>query len=111
MFCGKCGTEITQEANFCPKCGHKLYDSVEVTSGDCIFLPKNVPALWSYYLGVATLLCCFFTGIPALVLGIIALRRARQHPEQRGALHAWFGIVVGGLSVILPLILTIIALS
>jgi hypothetical protein len=32
-----------------------------------------------------------------VVLGIIGLRRARQHPETKGKVHAWVGIIVGGL--------------
>jgi hypothetical protein len=31
------------------------------------------------------------------VLGIKGLRYQRQHPEVKGQVHAWIGIVMGGL--------------
>ena len=58
---------------------------------------KNVPALIGYYLGVFSILPLFPIGIAALVLGILGLRKRRRHPEVKGAVHAWIGIVGGGL--------------
>lgn len=60
---------------------------------------KNMPALISYYLAVFSLIPCLGIplGLAALVLGVIGLKRAREHPEIRGKVHAWIGIILGGL--------------
>jgi hypothetical protein len=63
---------------------------------------RNAPALTAYYLGVFGLIP--FLGVPlalvAIPLGVVGLRRAREHPEAHGSAHAWTGIVAGALSVI-----------
>jgi len=60
---------------------------------------KNPPALIAYYLGLFSLLPCIglFLGIPALILGIIGLRKRAANPAVKGSAHAWIGIVMGGL--------------
>ncbi len=58
---------------------------------------KNVPALIAYYCGVFALIPCFPIGIAGFVLGIIGLKRARANPVVKGKVHAWIGIVAGGL--------------
>ena len=60
---------------------------------------KNMPALLAYYLGLASLIPCFgfFLGIASFVLGIIGLRKRAQNPAVKGSVHAWIGIVLGGL--------------
>lgn len=60
---------------------------------------KNVPALISYYLGIASLLPCIglVFAIPALILGIIGLKKRKANPEVKGSVHAWIGIVLGGV--------------
>jgi hypothetical protein len=69
---------------------------------------KNGPALAAYYLGIFSVIP--FLGIPmgiiALILGIKGLRRAREHPEAKGKVHAWVGIIAGGLFALLYLALT-----
>ena len=110
MFCEKCGTKCEPGAAFCPACGKKLVVApVEVSDGG-IFFPKNTMAIWSYYLGIASFLFCFLTGIPALISGIVALRRAGANPALKGEFHAWFGIVIGVLSIVLPIVFIILIL-
>ena len=60
---------------------------------------KNVPALLAYYLGLFSLFPCIglFLAIPAFILGIIGLRKRAQNPVIKGSVHAWIGIVMGGL--------------
>jgi hypothetical protein len=60
---------------------------------------KNVPALLAYYLGLFSLFPCIglFLAIPAFVLGIMGLRKRRENPAVKGAVHAWIGIVMGGI--------------
>lgn len=60
---------------------------------------KNPQALIAYYLGVFSLIPFFgiLLGIAAFVLGILGLRFRRRNPTAGGAVHAWIGIIVGGL--------------
>lgn len=60
---------------------------------------KNVPALAAYYLAIFSLipLIGMVLGLAALVLGIVGLKKAARQPEVKGKVHAWVGIIVGGL--------------
>ncbi|MEO8496449.1 MAG: DUF4190 domain-containing protein [Planctomycetota bacterium] len=60
---------------------------------------KNMPALLAYYLGLFSLFPClgFFLAVPAFILGIMGLRKRKQNPAVKGAIHAWIGIVMGGI--------------
>jgi hypothetical protein len=60
---------------------------------------KNARALAAYYLGVFSAIPLFgaVLGITALFLGISGLRFQRRNPEAGGKVHAWIGIVLGGL--------------
>jgi len=60
---------------------------------------KNMPALLAYYLGLFSLFPCLglFLAIPALVLGIMGLRKRKENPAVKGSVHAWIGIVMGGI--------------
>ncbi len=64
---------------------------------------KNVPALLAYYFGLFSLLPCIgiVLAIPAFVLGIMGLRKRKQNPAVKGSVHAWIGIVMGGLMTLL----------
>ena len=64
---------------------------------------KNMPALLAYYLGLASLLpfIGLLFGIPAFVLGILGLLKRAQNPAVKGSVHAWIGIVLGGLLTLL----------
>lgn len=60
---------------------------------------KNGPALIAYYLAVASIIPVigFFCAIPAFFLGLKGLKKAKAEPHVRGQVHAWIGVVVGGL--------------
>ncbi|MDY7010171.1 MAG: hypothetical protein SVV80_05390 [Planctomycetota bacterium] len=60
---------------------------------------KNVPALVTYYLGILSLIpgVGLILGLAAFVLGIAGLVKADKHPEVKGQVHAWVGIIIGGL--------------
>jgi hypothetical protein len=38
--------------------------------------------------------------VAALIVGIRGLKNAALHPETRGKVHAWIGIIVGGICAI-----------
>ena len=113
MFCQKCGTQVQDGSRFCPKCGSAIGSQTVVVvnddSGLGILIPRNTLALWAYYLGIFSLVCGI-TAIPALITGILGLRYAKQHPEARGAIHAWVGIIIGGIALLLFLFIFIISI-
>lgn len=64
------------------------------------FVPtRNPRALASYYLGLFALFPClgFPLGVAAVYFGVQALRRVRKDPAVRGGVHAWVGLICGGL--------------
>jgi hypothetical protein len=64
------------------------------------FVPyKNGYAIAAYYLGIFSFIpgIGILLGIPALVLGLKGRRLALQHPQARGKIHAWVGIIMGSL--------------
>lgn len=64
---------------------------------------KNPKALLAYYFGIGTMLCCISPlplGLIPFVLGIMGLRDRARNPIIKGSVHAWIGIVLGGLSAI-----------
>jgi hypothetical protein len=71
---------------------------------------KNPHALTSYYLGIFSIipLLGFILGCVALPLGISGLKQRRKNPVIRGAVHAWIGIICGGGSVALHLLIGIL---
>ena len=79
---------------------------------------KNVPALTGYYLAVFSglgLLCPpagFLLALPALVLGIIGLKKAKANPEAKGKVHAWIGIIGGAFfSIVFILMIVLLYLN
>ena len=60
---------------------------------------RNPLALAAYYLGVFSLIpfLGIVLGLLAFVLGILGLRFRRRNPSAGGKVHAWIGIIVGGL--------------
>ena len=71
---------------------------------------KNPAALIAYYCGIFSIIPCFglLLGIPACILGIIGLAQRRKNPVIRGAVHAWIGIVVGGLMSLLWIVVIVL---
>ena len=62
-------------------------------------IPRNGFALASYYVGIFSLLPCVgaLSGPVAVGLGIKGLMVAKQRPAAKGAVHAWVGIICGGI--------------
>ena len=57
----------------------------------------------AYYLGVGSIIPCvgLVLAIPALILGIKGVKFAKEHPEAKGTVHAWVGVIMGGLFTLL----------
>ena len=60
---------------------------------------KNPKALFSYYIGIASLLI-FPLGFVSIVLGFMGLAARKQNPVIKGSAHALIGIIFGGLSIL-----------
>jgi hypothetical protein len=65
---------------------------------------RNGWALGAYYTGIFMGLACVLgggiLGIIPLVLGIIGLMKASADPEARGRVHAWIGIILGVIEIL-----------
>ncbi len=75
---------------------------------------KNPPALTAYYVGICAWIGLLvpplgvIVGVVAVVLGIKGLRLRAREPEVKGSIHAWVGILSGGLVALLGLVITVI---
>ena len=60
---------------------------------------RNSLALAAYYCGIFSLIPCLglVLGVVALVLGVMGWRKYCAQPACGGSVHAWVGIVLGGL--------------
>jgi predicted RNA-binding Zn-ribbon protein involved in translation (DUF1610 family) len=104
IYCVACGTKNSENNFRCTQCGATLHESsapaARVEDPLLSLVPyKNAAAVWAYYLGVFSLIPCFglFLGIAAIVMGILGLGNASKHPEAKGKVHAWVGIILGTL--------------
>ena len=61
---------------------------------------KNPAALVGYYLSVASLIpfIGILLGIPAVIMGIIGLRKRLREPRIKGMAHAWVAIILGSIT-------------
>ncbi len=71
---------------------------------------RNPRALLAYYLGIFSLfpVLGMFLGIAAFILALQGLRLASRHPAAKGKVHAWIGIVCGGIFGLVYLIVNIL---
>jgi hypothetical protein len=62
-------------------------------------IPRNGQALAAYYCGVFSLIPGLgaILGPLAVIFGVRGLRTANREPQRKGKVHAWVGIVAGGL--------------
>ena len=79
-----------------------MHDTSEPPQGDAtggVIPYKNPCALIAYYLGIFGMFPCLgiVLSVPAFVLGILGLRYRAQNPHVKGSVHAWIGIVLGGV--------------
>ncbi len=114
-FCGKCGAQVADHMSSCWQCGAPLNPYTFQGSGAAPYVQthgtgdatgglipyKNVPALVGYYVGIFSLFPCIpVLSIAAIVLGIMGIKKVAREPAVKGTVHAWIGIVLGGISLI-----------
>ncbi len=104
LYCTRCGVGNPENNYRCAACGADLHAApparvvaVEDNSLGGLIPYKNAPALVAYYLAVFSLIPCLGIplGIAAFICGLFGLKRAREHPEAKGKVHAWVGVVLG----------------
>ena len=100
-FCKNCGNKLDEKTVMCPKCGASVQPKV-VLNGDnnaairmLIPIGRSERAIVAGYAGLLSFIPG--VGILAIVLGVLALRDLKAHPEKRGAGRAWTGIILGVL--------------
>jgi len=73
---------------------------------------KNSRALAAYYFGIFSLIPCVGIplGVTALILGILGLKHANTHPEAKGKVHAWVGVVLGALTAVVYILIIVISI-
>ncbi len=117
MYCLRCGTLHADTEQTCPRCGGALIPSTLPAAPPVLpplgadpvvrmMLPvgRSGLAIAAGYLGLFALLPIFAP--VALLVGILAVRDLRHHPEKHGLGRAIFGIVMGSLfSIVLVFIL------
>jgi len=76
------------------------HESADAGNGINAIIPyKNIRALVAYYLGVFSVIpfIGIVFGICGFILGVGGLAFKRKHPSAGGAVHAWIGIILGGI--------------
>ncbi len=94
-----------------PAAGDPVRYHESAGSGLGVLVPtKNPHSLWSYYLGIFSLFPCLgvATGVTAVILGVMAIKRFNANPAIRGRTHAIVGIVAGALCVVIQIVLVIV---
>ncbi len=113
MFCSSCGAANVDGVQFCSSCGRELARAAPTpyyapgppspAGGDettAKLIPyRNPYALAAYYTGLFSFICLIgnLLAPAALGLGIAGLRHLKQNPDAHGVVHAWIGIVLGGI--------------
>jgi len=103
IFCTRCGKKHPVYYKYCDQCGNLLQDTSlsSSPSPDDTFIKlvpyKNKEALISYYAGILSIIPVLglVTGLIAIITGIRGLQAAYRHPEVRGKIHSWVGLIVG----------------
>ncbi len=91
-FCANCGSEVSDQAPVCPKCGHpRTAPRSGRTEGSA------VAALILGILGITT--CPLILSIPAVIVGNQARAKIRLDPTLEGDSLARAGVVLGWIGI------------
>jgi hypothetical protein len=98
-------------AQFCVQCGTHVFgprtQRIEDDPAMRMLLPVGRSGL-AIAAGYMALFCVLLVPGPlALLLGILALRDIRDHPEKLGKGRAWFGIIMGAAATAIMIVIGI----
>jgi len=114
MYCPKCRTENPDQAKFCSACGAVLTPAPPAPpeSPESIMPKTSGLAIAALVLGLLSILLGFLTGLPAIILGIIALVKIEKSGGRiTGKGFAVTGIVVPVFSIALTMLILLPVLS
>lgn len=110
-FCANCGTELSDAAPTCPKCGHPRF-----AAGARRVEGSAIAALVMGILGIVG--CPLILSIPAIIVGNQARNRIREDPSldgdgmaRAGVILGWIGIGVFAVGAVLALLFLVIGVS
>jgi len=104
MYCQKCGTENPDDAKLCRACSWVLVSTAYAPRPD---VKTSGLAITSLVLAILSPFACFFTALPAIIFGIIALVKISKSSGQlKGKGPAIAGITLP--IIFLPIILALI---
>jgi hypothetical protein len=92
-FCSNCGTELSEQAPVCPKCGHPRLSSqgLRRTEGSAIV---------ALVLGILGIMACpLILSIPAVIVGNQARTKIREDPTLEGDGMARAGVILGWIGI------------
>lgn len=92
-FCANCGTQLSDEARACPKCGHPRAGGGTRTEGTAVV------ALVLGILGITA--CPLILSIAAVIVGSGARKKIRNDPTLEGDSLARAGVILGWVGIAL----------
>lgn len=112
MYCQNCGTQLSDGTAVCHHCGSPPLRAIQMPPTNIaddpamrVLLPVG-RSLWAIAAGYAGLLAPTVILAPvALILGICAIVDLKRHPEKHGMGRAIFALVMGVLSILVPVAL------
>ncbi|MBN2183131.1 MAG: DUF4190 domain-containing protein [Sedimentisphaerales bacterium] len=119
MYCPKCGTKNDDNAFRCVSCGEIIqpmptrppFISADDNQAMRMLIPidRSGLAIAAGYLGLVSIVVVFAP--IALLLGILAIRDIKKHPEKHGMGRAVFGVVMGGIFTVFLLVYIIVIIA
>ncbi len=116
MYCPKCGTQNDDNAFRCVSCQEIIQPipvrtrpvPIEDNESMRMLIPidRSGLAIAAGYLGLVSII--YFFAPFALILGILAIRDIKRHPEKHGMGRAVFGVVMGAIFTVVLLIFIIV---
>lgn len=119
MYCPKCGTQNDDNAFRCVSC-QEIIQPIPVQSRPVpvendpamrmiIPIDRSGLAIAAGYLGLVSII--YFLAPIALLLGILAIRDIKMHPDKHGMGRAIFGVVMGAIFTIVLLVFVIVIIA
>ena len=114
MYCPNCGTQMADGAMACTQCGWRetpVYtQSIDDDPTMRMLLPvgRSGLAIAAGYFGLFSVI--FFPAPIALLLGFLALRDIKKNPEKGGTGRAIFGLVMGIIFTLIPVVFILIGI-
>jgi len=114
MYCQNCGAAVAENASRCHQCGSpplRTYLSEDIGNDPAMRLLLPVGrSPWAIAAGYAGLFAFTVILAPlALILGVVAIRDLKAHPERHGMGRAIFGTATGAIGTLLILIVVVVA--